>query len=107
MKTGQEIIVKEDFEISTIISEQVIVVKEGDKGFLNSKGLLNITTGKGRGKIVKINDIEVEGYDHENISKMILRRLCNRYNLEEFMEYEEIGFSEMVEEIEDILMDIL
>lgn len=106
-KIGQEIIVKEDFKINAIISDKVMTVKEGDKGFLNSKGFLNLTTGKGRGKIVKINDIEVKGYDHMNISKMILHRLINEYGLDEFIEYEEISRSELIEEISDVLSDIL
>ncbi|MRZ28063.1 hypothetical protein GKD08_04710 [Paeniclostridium sordellii] len=106
-KIGQEIVVKEDFKINTITNEKVMTVKEGDKGFLDSKGFLNLRTGKGRGKIIKINDIEVKGYDHRNISKLILQRLNNVFNLEEFMEYEEIEKSEMIEEIEDVLMEIL
>lgn len=106
-KIGQEMVVKEDFKINTVTSEKVITVKEGDKGFLDSKGLFNITKGKGRGKIVKINDIEVKGYDYKNISKMILQRLINVYNLEEFMEYEEIEYSEMINEVEDVLIEIL
>ena len=106
-KIGQEIIVKKDFKINTTISEKVMTVKEGDKGFLDSKGILNLTTGKGRGKFIKINDIEVKGYDHRNISKMILQRLINEYGLDEFIEYEEIEKSEMIEEIEDVLMEIL
>ena len=55
----------------------------------------------------KINDIEVKGYDYKNISKMILQRLIDVYNLEEFMEYEKIEHSEMIEEIENVLIDIL
>lgn len=107
MKIGQEIVVKEDFKINTIVSEKVITVKANDKGFLNSKGFLNLITGKGRGKIVKVNDIEVKGYDHRNISKLILKRLFNAYNLEEFLEYEGVEISDITNEIEDILMDIL
>lgn len=106
-KIGQEIVVKEDFKINATISDKVITVKEGDKGFLDSKGFLNLTTGKGRGKFVKINDIEVKGYDHMNISKMILHRLINEYGLDEFIEYEEISRSELIEEISDVLSDIL
>lgn len=107
MKIGQEIVVKEDFKINTIVSDKVITVKEGDKGFLNSKGFFNITTGKGRGKIVKVNDIEVKGYDHRNISEIIFKRLNNVYGLENFLEDEEIDYSEMIDEIEDVLMNIL
>ena len=107
MKIGQEIVVKEDFKINTIVSDKVMTVKEGDKGFLDSKGLMHITTGKGRGKIVKINDIEVEGYDHANISKLILDRLNRVFNMEEFLDDNDISAETFEVEIEDILMDIL
>ncbi|MDB8790650.1 hypothetical protein PN398_07945 [Romboutsia sp. 1001216sp1] len=107
MKIGQEIVVKEDFKINTIVSDKVMTVKEGDKGFLDSKGLIHITTGNGRGKIVKINDVEVEGYDHANISKLILDRLNRVFNMEEFLDDNDISAETFEVEIEDILMDIL
>lgn len=106
-KIGQEIVVKEDFKINATISDKVMTVKEGDKGFLDSKGFLNLTTGKGRGKFVKINDIEVKGYDHMNISKMIFNRLNSKYELDNFLEDEGICSSELIEEISDVLSDIL
>ena len=54
-----------------------------------------------------LSGVNIEGYDHENIAKMILQRLINVYNLEEFMEYEEIGVKEIIDEIEDVLCEIL
>lgn len=107
MKIGQEVLVKEDFKINTIVSDKVITVKEGDKGFLDSKGLMHVTTGKGRGKIVKIDDIKVKGYDHENIASMIFGRLSNYFNLDEILENEDIDSERFKEEIEDLLSDIL
>lgn len=104
---GQEIEVKEDFKINTIVSDKVITIKEGDKGFLDSCGRLNLTTGKGRGKIVKINDIEMKGYDYENIAKMIYQRLDRVYGLENFITDEEIVLSEFTDEIEAVLSKIL
>lgn len=107
MKIGQEVLAKEDFKINTIVSDKVITVKEGDKGFLDSKGLMHVTTGKGRGKMVKINDIKVKGYDHENIASMIFGRLSNYFNLDEILENEDIDSERFKEEIEDLLSDIL
>lgn len=107
MRIGQEIEVKEDFKINTIVSDKVITVKKGDKGFLDSKGLMNITTGNGRGKIVKINDVKVKGYDHENISKLIYKRLCSSFEIGDFLYDNDIEANKMIEEIEDILSDIL
>lgn len=107
MRIGQEIEAKEDFKINTTVSDKVITVKEGDKGFLDSNGLMHLTTGNGRGKIVKINDIKVKGYDHENMAKMIYRRLNGVFGIENFIEDEEIQLKEFLEEIKDVLSDIL
>lgn len=107
MKIGQEIMVKEDFKINTMVSDKVKTVKKGDKGFMDSRGFLHLTTGNGIGKIVKIDDIEVKGYDYRNISSIIFRRLINAYDLDEFMDYEGIEATEIIDEIEDVLMDIL
>ena len=107
MKIDQEVIVREDFKINTRVSERVMTVKKGEKGFLNRNGCLHLTTGKAKGKIIRIDDIEVKGYDHENISKMIFNRLKNSFGIEEFLIYEEIESKHFIEEIEDMLSDIL
>ena len=106
MKIDQEVIVREDFKINTRVSERVMTVKKGEKGFLNSNGCLHLTTGKAKGKIIRIDDIEVKGYD-QNISKMIFNRLKNSFGIEEFLIYEEIESKHFIEEIEDMLSDIL
>lgn len=107
MKIGQEIIFKNDFKIKTIVKENVLQVKQGDKAIATRTGL-KILNGEGRGKITNYQEGEhIRGYDHKNISKMILRRLNGVFNLEEFTEYEGISFSEMIDEIEDVLTDIL
>ncbi|WP_195938703.1 hypothetical protein [Romboutsia sp. 1001713B170131_170501_G6] len=106
MKIGQEIIEKQDYEIEKMISKDKIKIKVGDKGFVDSRGRVNYTTGAGRGAIVNY-DLEVKGYDHENIAKMIFNRLNAVYGLETYLEDEEIEYKEFVEEIEDVLMDIL
>ncbi len=107
MKIGQEITIREDFEINSIVSNTAINIKEGDKAFLDSKGFLHITTGKGRGKIVKMDGIEPTGYDYGNISKMILNRLNGVFGLEIYLDDEEIDKQEIIDEIEDVLIDIL
>lgn len=55
----------------------------------------------------KLDDMEIIGYDYENISKMILNRLNGVFGLEEFLSYEEIDIKEFINEIEDLLRDIL
>ena len=107
MKIGQEITVKEDFKINTTIRDKVITVKKDDKGFVDSQGFLHLTTGNGRGKIVKIDDIEVRGYDHENIAKMIYKRMNNAFLIGSILEDEGYEVEDILDEIEDVLTDIL
>lgn len=107
MKIGQEITVREDFEINTIVSNKVITIKEGDKGFLDSEGFLHITTGEGRGKIVKMDGIDPDGYDYGNISRMILNRLNGVFGLEMYLDDEEIDKQDVIDEIREVLSDIL
>lgn len=107
MNIGQEIVIKEDFKINATISNKVKTVKKGDKGFLDSKGLLHLINGAGKGKIINVEGVEVKGYDHENIAKMIFGRLSNYFNLDEILENEDIDIKRFEEEIEDVLMDIL
>ena len=52
-------------------------------------------------------DIEVNGYDHINIAKMIANRLNQVFGLEEFLDNNDIAVESFKIEIEDVLMDIL
>lgn len=106
-KIGQEIQFIEDFEIEKVISKEKVQVKKGDTAVITSHGTAIHTKGQARGMIQCLSGVNIEGYDHENIAKMILQRLINVYNLEEFMEYEEIGVKEIIDEIEDVLCEIL
>lgn len=106
-KIGQEIEFIEDFEIEKAISKEKVQVKKGDLAVITSHGAAIHTKGQARGMIQCLSGVNIEGYDHRNIAKSILQRLNNVFNLEEFTYYEEITFSEMVDEIEEVLMDIL
>lgn len=106
MKIGQEIIEKQEYEIEKMISKEKITIKVGDRGFADSKGNIHYTTGTGKGVIVNY-DLEVKGYDHENIAKMIYKRLNGYFRIEDLLEDEGIEVDRFIEEIEDVLMDIL
>lgn len=105
-KIGQEIEFEEGFEIETFRGRK-IEVKKGDKAVVTSRGIITYLTGNARDMRQVVEGMTVEGYDHKNISKMILQRLINVFDLEVFMEYEEIGYSEMIDEMEDVLWEIL
>lgn len=107
MKIGQEVVVENDFKINTIVSDKVITIKKGDRGFLDSKGCLHLINGEGKGKIIKAKNIKLKGYDYENIAIFIYHRLNSLYGLGMMLEENEIDEDEFIEEIEDVLSDIL
>jgi len=106
-RIGQEITSTHDFEIELSLSGKTLLVKEGDKGFVDSNGNIHYTTGEARGKIQHLNDTEIKGYDHENIAKMLFRRLNNQFNLKESLDDYDVSEKDFLEELEDILSDIL
>jgi hypothetical protein len=106
-KIGQIVTVKEDFEIETAIGGKKLQVKEGDKGFVDSRGFIHYTSGKARGKIQVFKDCEVKGYAHNDIASLIFKRLNCEVNLLEMLEDNDIDQNDFTDLIEDILMDIL
>lgn len=106
-KIGQEIEFIDDFEIEKAISKEKVQVKKGDTAVITSHGTAIHTKGQARGMIQCLSGVSIEGYDHRNISEMIFKRLNNVYGLENFLEDEEIDYSEMIDEIEDVLCEIL
>lgn len=106
-KIGQILTIEQDFVIESAIAGNVIQVKKGDKGFIDSKGLLHYSTGEARGKIQLVKDAEMKGYDHESIATLIYKRLRNAYNLDEIIEDYDLDRDEFIDEIEDILSSIL
>ena len=106
-KIGQQITIADDFVIELAFGGDKLQVKQDDKGFVDTRGMIHYTTGQARGKIQKFEDIEVKEYDHENIAKMVFKRLDNQYRISDFLEDWDIGMNDFVNEIEDILSDIL
>lgn len=107
-KIGEQIGFSEEFVIESAFGGNKLTVKEGDKGFVDSKGMIHYTTGQARGKIHSLGkEIEVEGYDHESIARMIFKRLDNQYRISDFLNDWDISMTDFRSEIEDVLMDIL
>ena len=107
MKIGQEVVMEKDFEIKTIGSGKVITVKKGNRGFLDSEGRVHLINGEGKGKIIKVENIKLKGYDRGNIAISIYHRLNSLYGLGMMLEENEIDEDEFIEEIEDVLSDML
>jgi len=106
IKIGQEIIAQEEYEIETELSKTKLTVKVGDRGFVDSKGLLHYINGEARDKIVMINNVEINGYDYENIARLIYRKLNFSYPLSDMFEDYDIDSSDFKETIEDVSSDI-
>jgi hypothetical protein len=107
-KIGEEIGFNKEFEIESAFGGNKLQVKEGDKGYIDSRGNIHYTTGQARGKIHSLGkEIEVKGYDHSNIAKMLFKRLNNQFNLKEALDDYDISDKDLIDELEDILSDIL
>lgn len=107
LKIGQKIVVQENYEIETCITNTKLQVKKGDVGFIDSHGLIHYLSGQARGKIHNIADVEVKGYDIENISELIFRQLKSDFHINDMLEDYEIDIREFKDSIEDILSEIL
>ena len=106
-KIGQEIVMTQDFEIEGFSGNKTLVKKD-DEGYIDSMGNCHYQTGAARGKIQAIKeDVDIEGYDCENIAKIIYKRLQSQFDIKEFLEGYEIPVEDFINEIEDILSDIL
>lgn len=105
-KIGQEIEFIEDFEIEKVISKEKVQVKKGDTAVITSNGTAIHTKGQARGMIQFLSGVNIEGYDHENIAKMIFKRLDREFDLTEYLE-DDYYIETIVDEIEDVLCEIL
>lgn len=106
-KIGQEIEITEDFTLKTVGGRELIV-KAGDKAIIDSKARIKYISGQARNVMQMLEKgIEVNGYDHVNIAKMIANRLNQVFGLEEFLDDNDIAAESFEIEIEDVLIDIL
>lgn len=106
-KIGQEIEITEDFILKTVGGRELIV-KAGDKAIIDSKARIKYISGQARDVMQMLEKgIEVNGYDHVNIAKMIANRLNQVFGLEEFLDDNDIAAESFEIEIEDVLIDIL
>lgn len=103
MMIGEEIIIQEDKQIKTILTDKVLNVKRGDKALITKRGITYLT-GEARGKTEFVNNPENIRYDIDNISKIIVRALMSRCEeLEEYMNDYDIKKSELYECVGDEL----
>ncbi len=107
-KIGETLTVQTDCIIEGMIGESVEVQK-GDKAIVNAKYCIEYLTGNARGKIQRLdkNSFTIQGYDIENISKMIVEKLKYSCMLENHMENYDLEESYIEEKIAEVLDLIL
>ena len=106
-KIGQEIEITEDFTLKTVGGRE-LTVNAGDKAIIDSRARIKYISGQARNVMQMLEKgIEVNGYDHVNIAKMIANRLNQVFGLEEFLDDNDIAAESFEIEIEDVLIDIL
>ena len=106
-KIGQEIEITEDFTLKKVGGRE-ITVQAGDKAIIDSRARIKYISGQARNVMQMLEKgIEVNGYDHVNIAKMIANRLNQVFGLEEFLDDNDIAAESFEIEIEDVLIDIL
>ncbi len=105
-KIGEIITVAQDLGIKIMDGKQVRV-KKGDKAFVDSRKRVHYITGDARGMIQATNNIEIEGYAHSNIAKLIFEELDLKYDLREVLVSDyEISEEEFISDIEDVITNI-
>ena len=101
VKIGQIIQFAEDFEITTFGGRKFNITSE-DKALVVKNGI-EWLSGDAKGIKQKVADIEIKGYDYENISELLFEKISN------FCEYDlqEDEISNIKEEIEEFLIHLL
>lgn len=105
-KIGEIIKFDNDVEIKTYVGKKQYVAKKGDIGIVDSHGNILIISGPCNGKVLA-KQVEVKGYEHDDISEMILNRLCCNYGINYYFKDEGIELKEVKNEISDLLSEIL
>lgn len=103
-KIGQQIIFKpHDAET---FGGRVKKVKDGDEGVVRADGFVKYLTGEARGMIAG-TDFKVNGYDTENIAKLVYDHLDKRYDLSQFLEDYDIEEQDFISDIEEAIDEVL
>lgn len=103
-KLGDVITIDKNHTIQSFGGKELNVDK-GDKAIVTSTGLKYIT-GEAKGKIVLL-DGDIKGCNYDNIANLIYQRLSLNYDLDSYIDDNDLNMLDVVDDISDILMDIL
>lgn len=109
---GSVITIAENYELERSISGQRLSVKKGDTALVKGDGSIMYKSGEAKGMIQMLDPkvFQLEGYDHDNIADMLVKKLDSVYSLFGvfgILEENDINIEDFKEEISDLLMDIL
>lgn len=110
MKIGQEIVVEEDFQLSTFSESKKINLVAGDKGVLDTRGKVIYITGEAAGRIhdlYKNEPMIIQGYDTQNIASLVSKRLNNVFMINSILLNYGITPEDLISEIQECLDMIL
>lgn len=107
-KVFDEFALTEDFEISTVLTEKKITLKEGDKLRVGTKWV-KILSGEGRGKLLPnhMAGFEVEGINTEKMCQYLLQQLKREFSFDEHIEGYDLDEKQIIEFMEECLDDYL
>lgn len=105
-KIGEIINFDKEIKLNAMEHEKELIVKEKDKGIVTGKGNILILNGDCEGKII-LQNLEVKGYDTNNIADLILNLLTREYGIDNYLNDEDIDKDEVKDEISFLLKDIL
>lgn len=101
-KIGQEVKFAESFTIQTMVLKEEKVIKPEDRNFIDKNAYLNVLSGECRGKKVLLPDVEVDNYDYNNISKMLIKKL-DYFNIAEELDSRDAIYENLKESLNDIV----
>lgn len=105
---GQIVRVVGNEQMSSELTGEVVTVKDGDTGFVDSRGIVHYTSGEAYGTVQKVYGRDVMiGYDHVNIAQMISDRLDEEFTLKSILEDQEVEYDDLLIAITEVLTDIL
>lgn len=107
LSIGETIEVKEEHELKDPDTGEIMLVRKGDRGFVDSEGHIVYICGEAEGVRVKANDIEAEGFHINNISLKILDDLNDEINLLHLIEDSNISMELILMSIRKSIADIL
>lgn len=104
---GQEIKCTKEFSLINPLNGTSVKVIPGDRGWIDSMGVVHYITGEARGLTQPLTNFFFEGYDTENMAKLIMDHLRSSFDMKPLFQGTGNTETEFEDEIEEILSSII